>query len=162
RSGHTLNLSPLEAHGADVRLQESGDEIEERALAGAVWTDHAQDLAAVHLGTVILERGQPAEGLGETASYQNGHRFRRDSRRLHAVLSPECHPGAKRRRCCQPVCEPVFHGLARWRKRSRPTHQRPWLKVVRGFVFSISYCNFRVNFVMVVREQGSKARRIEV
>src|SRR3954454_974037 len=44
-----------EADLAGVGAGEAGDQVEERALAGAVRADHAQDLAGADLQPVVLE-----------------------------------------------------------------------------------------------------------
>ena len=56
---------PGKPDAAGIRTQHAGDQIERRGLAGAVGTEQADDLAALHREVDVIDRDQPAEGAGQ-------------------------------------------------------------------------------------------------
>ncbi len=61
---------PLEPHVAVVGPVQAGDGVEQRRLARPVRTDHADDLAQLHLEVQPVQRGQSAEPLRDPADLE--------------------------------------------------------------------------------------------
>ena len=59
--GQPIQASPLEGDAALVGFQESGDNVEDRGLAGTVGANQARDAAAIHGERAIAQGQQPAE-----------------------------------------------------------------------------------------------------
>jgi hypothetical protein len=62
----------VERHGATARLVHARQRVEQRALAGAVGTDHREQLAAGDVEADAGERGHRTEAQGEIAHRQQG------------------------------------------------------------------------------------------
>ena len=91
----SADVSPLKKHAPRRRSELPGEEIEQRRLAGAVRADDADELALRDVEGHVVDREQPAEALGDTASIGQ-------KRRAHRFALPGA-PGrsglARRRRC---------------------------------------------------------------
>src|SRR5205085_4386770 len=66
-------LVAVEPHVALVGLVDARDEVEERRLARAVRTDHADDLARVDVQVEVAQRVEPPEVLREPADGEQAH-----------------------------------------------------------------------------------------
>ena len=75
---------PVEPDVAGVRAVDTGDEVEERRLAGTVRADDAHDLPVADFDVEVEDALQPAESLAYVLELQE----RRPSHDLHA-WSPE-------------------------------------------------------------------------
>ena len=73
--------SPLERDAAGVRLQEAGDRVEERGLAGAVGADEAGDAAFRDFQRAVVDGAHAAERTGNVLDDQYR---RRRSVRIHS------------------------------------------------------------------------------
>ena len=78
-AGHGMRLEPadplaVEQDLAVGRRQERGDQLEQRALAGAVRADHREDLAVRDLEADVVDRDQAAEALGQMLDAEQAHR----------------------------------------------------------------------------------------
>src|SRR4051812_19295534 len=62
---------PLETHAAGVRLVHGREDVEQRALAGAVRADDRKQLAACHVEADVLEGGDRAEAQREVADLEH-------------------------------------------------------------------------------------------
>ena len=76
----------VEMHGSGIEQNESGEKVENRGLAGAVWPKHARDRAGLQREGDILDGMQSAESLVEALDLQE---CRHGSIRLM-----RCHDGA--------------------------------------------------------------------
>src|SRR5207302_10109641 len=65
------DLGAAKAHRAGARPERAGDEIEDGALARAVRTDEAEDLALGHLEGNVPDGGKAAERLAEPGDLQH-------------------------------------------------------------------------------------------
>ena len=68
--------SPVEPHVARGRAIEAADDVEQRALAGAVRADERADLAARHLEAHVVERADAVEGERHVAHLEERRRRR--------------------------------------------------------------------------------------
>src|SRR5205807_4280646 len=60
------DLAPLEADGAGVRRQGPGQHVEDRALAGAVGADQAEDLSRLDTERHVADGDEAAESLRQS------------------------------------------------------------------------------------------------
>src|SRR5437588_307293 len=66
------NVAAVEQDLAGVRPQRAGDQVEERALAGAVGTDHGGERAISKVERDVVRRLDAAERFGKGAYLQHG------------------------------------------------------------------------------------------
>ena len=67
-----------ECYAPRVRLEKSGDQIEERGFARAVRADEPKDLVFCHPKSDVGDRFQSAKGLGDRLDFEKGsalHRY---------------------------------------------------------------------------------------
>ena len=60
-----------EMHLASGHRQGAGKYVEERRLAGAVWTDQRADLAFIHRERDVVDGGQAAVSFHDVAGFQD-------------------------------------------------------------------------------------------
>ena len=68
-------ISPLEADRPRARAQCAGDQIERRALARAVRTDEAENLALTNLERHLIDRQESSETLGQALDREHFQRM---------------------------------------------------------------------------------------
>src|SRR6185369_4260154 len=66
-------FNAIEQNGAGIRLQRAGDQVEERALAGAVRADHGRERAVGEFERDVVRRLDAAERFGKPADLQHGY-----------------------------------------------------------------------------------------
>src|SRR6266566_3244515 len=76
RPGHLVGfrpgyLLPIKDHAATGWLEQAGDAVEKRGLAGAVRPDQRKDLAPSDLKAHAVHRDQAAEALGQVGQLQD-------------------------------------------------------------------------------------------
>ena len=59
------DLAPVKADRAGGRRQGAGEQVEDRALARAVWADQAEDFALIDLERDVVDRSEAAEALDQ-------------------------------------------------------------------------------------------------
>src|SRR5262245_51040752 len=62
--GNICDAMTIDGNLAAVRQQKSGDQVKERGLAAAGWTEQRQQLAAADRQRYVIEGGDLAESLG--------------------------------------------------------------------------------------------------
>src|SRR5690606_29547429 len=70
---HARYVAPLEEDPALARLQELGQQVEERALAGAVRPDQGVDRALAHLEVDAVDGDAAAERTRQAAGFADSH-----------------------------------------------------------------------------------------
>ena len=70
--GAQVALLPLDAQAAAIGDMDAGDDLHQRALAGAVLADEAVDLALAQREVDAAERLHPTEGFGDLDKLQEG------------------------------------------------------------------------------------------
>jgi len=76
----------LNVNAPGVRLLNAGQDLHQRALAGAILTDDRQHLASVDRHAHALERADARIRLGQSRGLQQGHRHRRTPLTSHRFL----------------------------------------------------------------------------
>src|SRR5207247_5352515 len=66
------DVDAAEEDAAGVRRQQSGDQVEDRRLAGAVGADEPEDLMGGEGKGHVVDRGDAAEAAGEPADLEHG------------------------------------------------------------------------------------------